>query len=119
CILRELIVSYARPFSGNQAPSGGGHSLSRKFVPPEHRALHTELLDLRMQVITHSDFTYHDPRVMQWGTGQHSIFPMSFRRPGYKGLLSRAEHIRKLVDAVDARLQAAIREIEARHLQHS
>jgi hypothetical protein len=115
CILRDLIVSYARPFSGNKGPSGGGHSLSLKYVPAEYRPLHNELLDLRMQVFAHTDFAYHDPRLSKWDTDQGPIFPMSLRRPGYEGLLSRTKRIRELVDFVDAELQKTLRALEAKH----
>lgn len=70
CILRDLIVSYARPFSGNKGPTGGEHSLSVKYVPTKHRPLHSELIDLRRQVFAHTDFTYHDPRLSKWDTAQ-------------------------------------------------
>ena len=113
CIFRELVVAYSRPFSGNRSPGGGKHHLSLSFVPKEHRSLHDELVELRMQLIARTDFSVHEPRVSMWKTARGPVFPMKFRRPNYEGLLSRVPEIASLVTAVEAALQVAIREHEA------
>ena len=112
CILREAVVSYARPFSGNRGPTAKNALAATKFVPAIHRALHDELMALRMQILAHTDFTFHQPQLMKWPTDGRPVFPMSLRRPPYESLLARLAAIESLVEAVESRLHDAIHQIE-------
>ena len=112
CILRDLIVAYARPFSGNRGDFHKCHRLQIRFVPTECRQLHDELLALRMKLFAHTDYTYYRPKVARWETQRGAVFPMSFRVPNYRSLLDRTEAILTLVDAVEANLRREITRLE-------
>jgi hypothetical protein len=79
CLLRDIVVSYARPFSGNKGETIPKHTLSKKEVPKHLRPLHGELIDLRNQLFAHTDFTYRRPKAVNWSTPGHKWFPMTFR----------------------------------------
>ena len=66
-LLRDAVVSYARPFSGNRGILFKSHSLSLRLVPKEFRVLHSRLINLRSQLFAHTDLTYKDPKVMELG----------------------------------------------------
>jgi hypothetical protein len=111
-LFRDFVVTYARPFSGNRAPSGSNDTLSSKHVPTASRPLHQALLDLRDQLFAHTDFEARDPRVARFDTSMGARFPMSFSNPDYLGWLNRLPELNELVEAVDASLAEHIRRIE-------
>lgn len=112
CLLRDLVVSYSRPFSGNKGKEMRSHVLTKKVVPKELRPLHTELLELRNQLFAHTDYTYRRPKVANWSTDSHKWFPMSFRGYDYNKLDIRLSEIENLLMAVEKNLQAKIDKIE-------
>jgi hypothetical protein len=112
CILRDLIVSYCRPFSSNKGREIRKHALTKKVVPRELRPLHDELIDLRNQLFAHTDYTYRMPKVLNWSTESYRWFPMQFRGYDYNRLDKRVSEITKLVQAVQGNLQARIDRIE-------
>ena len=114
CILRDTVVSYARPFSGNRVEKTRNHQLRRKFVPAEFRALHEELLRLRCEQLAHTDRTYYKPKVANWSKPGRKWFPMSFRGYDYSKLDSQVPNIERLVAAVERNLQSEIAAIESR-----
>jgi hypothetical protein len=113
CLLRDIIVSYARPFSGNKGQDISKHTLTRRVVPKRLWPLHDELINLRNELFAHTDYTYRRPKVVNWSTASRKWFPMSFRGYDYNKLDSRVSEIESLVKAVEENLQAKIDEIEA------
>lgn len=107
-LLRDAVVAYARPFSGNRDPSGKSHRLRRQLVPKAHRLLHDDLLDLRNQLFAHTDFAAQRPTVMRWQTNKGFRYPMGFANPPYGEWLRCAQSIILLVEAVESSLGAKI-----------
>lgn len=62
-LMRDMIVSYARPFSGNRAGHLRKHKLQAERVPDEYKWLHEDLLQLRNELIAHTDLLRRNPRV--------------------------------------------------------
>jgi hypothetical protein len=111
-LIRDIVVSYARPFSGNQGELLSKHRLRKKVVPKEYHPLHKELIDARNQLFAHTDYTYRKPKVANWSTETRRWFPMSFRGYDYSRLDSRISEIESLVESVDEALQRQIYELE-------
>ena len=112
CLLRDIVVSYCRPFSGNKGKKISTHTLNKKVVPKELRILHDELVEIRNQLFAHTDYTYRQPKVANWSTDSQKWFPMSFRGYDYNKLDKRIPEIYELVVAVEKNLQAKIDKIE-------
>jgi hypothetical protein len=89
CILRELVVSYARPFSKNKGLHIPKHEMGKDVVPTELRTLHDELVILRQEQFAHTDYTYRKPKVANWSSPGRRWFPMSFRGYDYSSLDKR------------------------------
>lgn len=112
CLLRDVVVCYSRPFSGNKGKLISKHSLQRSFVPKHLQHFHEELMAVRNQLFAHNDYTYRKPKVAKWGDSLHKAFPMSFRGYDYNELDSRVAEIEELVKAVADNLQSEIDAIE-------
>ena len=112
CLLRDIVVSYCRPFSRNKGEKISNHTLGKKVVPKEFHSLHDELVRIRNQLFAHTDSIYRQPKVANFSTDSHKCFPMSFRGYDYNKLDKRISEIDKLVVAVEKNLQAEIGKIE-------
>ena len=111
-LLRDITVTYARPFFGNKGDNISNHILSLKFIPSRQRNLHNELMNLRKQLFAHTDLTYRNPRIANWSSGQRRWFPMSFRGYDYSSLDKRMDEIESLISSVQDELRKKIKEIE-------
>ncbi len=112
CLLRDAVVCYSRPFSGNKGEIIPKHFLPKSVVPKLLRPLHDELIALRKQLFAHNDYNYRKPKVTNWSTPAQKAFPMSFRGYDYNKLDSRIVEIEELVDKVSDNLQLEIDKIE-------
>lgn len=117
CLLRDIVVSYSRPFSGNKGEDIPMHILTKRIVPKKLRSLHDELINLRNQLFAHTDYTYRRPKVANWSTPEHKWFPMSFRGYDYNKLESRVSEIEELVKSVETNLQSEIDKIHDKFQQ--
>jgi hypothetical protein len=111
-LLRDIAVSYARPFSPNHGKLIIEHRCPRHFIPKEFSALHKELIDLRNERFAHSDLKRYNPRISRWKTRSGWGYPMSFRGLNYEKLDQRSLDIEKLVRDVADRLQVEISSYE-------
>jgi hypothetical protein len=112
CLLRDVVVCYSRPFSGNKGKTITKHYLPKSFVPKHLRSFHEELITIRNQLFAHNDYTYRRPKVANWSTPTQKAFPMSFRGYDYDKLDSRIVEIEELVKVVADSLQLEIDSIE-------
>ena len=114
-ILRDAVISYCRPFSGNRAKDGSTHHLSLRFVPRDLRELHDELFDLRMQAFAHTDVEFRRPQIGRWPRAAGGAnYVMGFRNPSYDDLLRRLPELRELVCQVENAVNTKVRECETR-----
>lgn len=110
-MLRDVLVTYCRPFSGNRGHLAQ-HRLSVSHVPLSQKKLHDELYDLRRQLVAHTDLTAHKPSLVRWQAAAGAVYPMSFKQPLYDELFGRLDEMGKLVEAVDRSVLAEVREME-------
>ena len=113
CLLRDIVVSYVRPFSINKGKNIPKHTLTKKVVPKELHPLHDELVDLRNQLFAHTDYEYIRPKAANFSTPTRKWSPMSFRAFDYNKIDSRIAEIEFLVAEVEKNLQDKINKIEA------
>ena len=114
CLLRSVIVSYSRPFSSNRGRVHRSHKLAMRFVPNELRSLHQELIDLRMRLFAHTDFSYRRPELAKFLYPTRTAFPLGFSQVDYPGLDRRVKQIARLVQGVADNLEAEIQSKQAR-----
>lgn len=110
CVLRDIVVTYSRPFSKNLGRVFRKHALSDDVVPAVKRDLHAELLKLRDQAFAHSDHDFRNPQIARFpqkGGGGHYL--MSFRNPAYENLNKRLPEIRELVVSVEQAVNSMAR----------
>lgn len=109
-LLRDIVISYGRPFSKNKG-------LSEKT--DEHRVdfqknkdfefLHEELLTLRHQLFAHTDLKYKNPKIPTRSKGEHKWYPMSFKQLDYDYLVNNVPEIKKLIEYVQIELRKQLK----------
>jgi len=117
-LLRDVVVSYGRPFSGNRGPDGKTHRIDVSLVPDSQRQIHDELFRFRNTLFAHTDWNAYNPRMSSWSTPDAIRFGMMCRGLDYERQLNRRiDETEALVIAVEANWNARIAEIE--HRVHS
>ena len=100
-IIRDAVISYTRPFSGNRGNAFPSHVLSTSVVHRAMRPLHKELMHLRNRSFAHSDREIRNPKVARWPTKSGGgLYPMSFTPQPMQDLDRKWREIRALVESV-------------------
>ena len=108
CVIRDIVVSYARGFSGNKGTDIKNHMLTEKFIPKNLLSLHKELIDDRKKLFAHTDYTYYNPKAVNWSTIGQKWFPMSYRAFDYSQIDKQIPQIENLVKSIIKNLQMEI-----------
>jgi len=111
--LRDIAVSYSRPFAGSKGVEVAKYVLKERFVPRKNLTLHKELIALRNQIFAHTDLTYRKPRVADFSCGNNRWFPMAFKAYDYDGLFAKIEDISGLIKEIQGNLRKEIAQIES------
>jgi hypothetical protein len=111
-LIRDVVITYARPFVGSKSPNGGKYFLATRFVPPAYQRLHDKLLDVRNTLFAHTDLTTHRPQLLRSVGAPRRVLGMSFTNADYHGFLRQVDDIGKLADGVDTTLNAELRRLE-------
>ncbi|BEQ15764.1 hypothetical protein [Desulfoferula mesophila] len=119
CLLRDIVITYCRPFSKNKGSNFHNSLRSKKFVPQIFLPFHTELMAVRNQLFAHTDLTYYRPQVVNWSTPGQIRFPMAFKGYDYAKLNARVSEIKKLVNSVAQKLQNEIDQMEKIYAQNN
>jgi len=113
CVLRDVIVTYARPFSVNRGRVFRRHCLEVDVVPKQFLTLHDELVELRNRAFAHTDHDFRNPKLSRWkGASGGATYPMSFANPEYERLLIRRSAIRELIAMVEDAVNAQAKQFE-------
>ncbi len=108
-LLENVVVVYARPFSGNKGRVQGKHRLPKSHIPSDSLDLHRELIALRNELFAHSDATFHDPVVMRnIGPPEAPLHPVRFRVADFQSLSTRIPDLRTLFEGVEAIVRRAV-----------
>ena len=70
---RMMIVEYCKPFTSSQINESKRHKLPPQSLTDDGKILHTRLLDLRNQVMAHSDLTVLDVNVCYDQTAEFPV----------------------------------------------
>lgn len=112
-LLRDIAVTYARPFSINKGEEIRKDRLSsRKHVPKPLRALHEELIRVRMEQFAHTDLKFYRPKVSKFTGTTKPWFPMAFKGYDYAALLRQIPQIEELVREVERSIQTELANYE-------
>lgn len=109
-LIRDLAVTYSRPFTGNRGKVIKKHFLPLKHVPSAHRKMHDRLLELRNCQFAHSSLEFHNPKVAKIGNN----FAMSRKGVCYEYLDQSLAEIESLVIAVEASVNKTVLVLQAR-----
>lgn len=112
-LLRDIAVTYARPFSTNKGEKIRAHCLSMRHVPAAMRELHRELVRLRNEQFAHTDLKFYRPNISKFRNETKSWFLMSLKGYDYKSLLNQLAAIESLIRLIGESIQAEIAEYEA------
>lgn len=92
-LLRDIAVTYARPFSGNEGIKISKHQLALTHVPRSSKTTHQKLINLRNSQFAQTDLKFHAPKVSRFGAKENPYYPMSFKSFDYRQLLNQALEI--------------------------
>ena len=115
-ILRDVIVTYSRPFSDNRGKFIKVHRLKVNSVPSKLRSLHNDIIDARNRIFVHTDFEYRDPHISRWPSAKGSIYGMAFRSDHVERFGKRLIQIEDLVKAVESTVNETIVKMETQFL---
>jgi hypothetical protein len=106
-------VLYAKPYGESRGNVVRKYRLDTSFVPPEHAALHKEIVDERDQLHAHSDLTVMDA-LLTVHTFEQKRYAMMVRNHLEPiRLASRIDDIVSLVEQTIDRMYAEIKVLEA------
>jgi hypothetical protein len=111
-LIRDVIVTYSRPFTESKGFNIGKDFCGAKFDDKDMKELHDELLRLRKELFAHTDLTYKNPKVRNWSTDTYKWFPMSFKGFDYKTLEDKLPEIKRLIEHVQKQNRLKISEHE-------
>ncbi len=111
-LLRDIVVSYCRPFTESRGIGIKKDFLDNRFPDEEMEELHEELLKLRKQLFAHTDLSYKQPKISNWSTEQKKWFPVSFKGFDYQALDSKLPKIQRLIQCTQSNLREKIAEYE-------
>lgn len=117
-LLKDVIVSYSRPFSANRGVLKRTHRLKEEFVPVKHLLSHRELIYFRNAIIAHTDYSARDPQVVNWSGAGGKWFPMSIRNYAneFARLRGDLNGLEKMISEVNEKLQDEIDRMEDQFL---
>lgn len=113
-ILRDVVVTYARPFSDNKGKRITSHRLPEKIVPEKLRPLHSELISYRNQLFAHTDLNYYEPKFPVRSTSEVFGDVMISHRFDCSQLDGRVEEIQMLLGQVEQSIWEKVEIIKRR-----
>ncbi len=107
-LLRDIAVSYSRPFSVNRGNVIRKDQCPEEVIPKALKGLHEEIFTLRKERFAHSDLNHYGPKLARWKTNVGWTYPMTFRGFDYAKLDKKLPDVELLVNKVVINLQAEI-----------
>lgn len=115
-LIRDAIISYARPFSANRGRIIKKHELDGSFVPSNYKSLHDELIHFRDQVFAHTDIDAYDPKLVRWPAKAGYIYPMGFKGLSVEPFIDKLKNISILIRDVHHTIEAEEQVIQVQWL---
>jgi hypothetical protein len=113
-LLRDAIVTYGRPFSGNRGERVKRHILkAEEWVPAEQMPLHNKLIKYRNTLFAHTDIIAKNPNLGYWEKlFERGEFVMNFKATRYEELRDELPQIHALALTMLAKLREKLKEYE-------
>ncbi|MFA5974980.1 MAG: hypothetical protein WC859_02295 [Elusimicrobiota bacterium] len=99
-LVRYSVIAYCRPFTKCRGKIENTIRLDESYVPPEHLPFHRQLLDLRDQLIAHTDLKVLDPKLYGWKTKVGPMYPIGFKPPDPKEVLKQVDSLEAIFSSV-------------------
>jgi len=97
------LIEYAKPFKMSWGVNKRKHVLPTPLLPESGQQLHIQLLDLRDQVLAHSDLSVKDARVyVSEISGQPVPIIVSNAEPVLPSIIAVKTHVEHMLDALYA-----------------
>lgn len=97
-IIKSAIISYARPFSGNESKfrTSGKWKLDEKDIPQKYVDVHTKAIEYRNKLIAHTDLPYKNPELLKAAVG----YVIGHSGPGHRDFMKFSEPLLETCTAV-------------------
>ena len=119
-LIRDAVVAYGRPFSGNYGPIANKKNLRLpgSYVPQALKSVHDRSLSLRNQAFAHTDLAPFDPRLSRFGTKPNHFYPIRLTPVPFASLRAHAKAMPPLIRLVHERIINEIHRLERSELDH-
>jgi len=114
CLLRDAVIAYCRPFSGNRGHVHNRHKLPLRFVPRGSRSIHDDLVRRRHGLIAHTDIKERRPQIARWPARGRFVYLLGVAHGDWGSLDRKIGAVQALVEAVTASLAIEIERLEAK-----
>jgi len=114
-LIKNAIVSYARPFMQCKGKYMNDYRLREKdVVPTKYRKLHKKILDYRKQVVAHTDVGVREPGLGKLNLGNRILRPIRLKGKGFyfEDYIAIVDEMKDLCKAVSSSLKQTIKEYE-------
>ncbi len=115
-IVRDSLVSYARPFTGNRGVVKKRNlRLIESLVPDELKTSHEKVMNIRDQIVAHTDVSYRKPIVGEFKGKSSKLYPISYKAFYYEDILKLPKILEPLIMMVGKNLWDEIQRYEQEH----
>ena len=115
-IIRDSLISYARPFTGNRGIIKKKNlRLLESLVPEKMLEAHKKIMDVRNQIVAHTDVSYRKPMVGKIKGKSSKLYPISYKGFYYEDLLKLPNILEPLIKELGSKLWVEIQRYEKEH----
>lgn len=108
CVLRDAIVTYARPFKKSQGKFTAALRLPNDYVPEAHLPLHEQMLQYRDKAYAHTDLDARNPQLHCWTRTNPPILFIQLSPVDREPLHFKTAALSALFAAVSSRVDAEV-----------
>jgi hypothetical protein len=95
-LTKYFVIAYSRPFSGNKDSNNRKNYLSKKHINGELRKLHDLILDVRNELVAHTDYSSKNPR--ESAIKEKNVkFSFEMNDFDYRALLPEKSNLKELI----------------------
>jgi hypothetical protein len=111
-LIRDVVVTYSRPFSNCKGIHIATHRLDKdKFVPQNLHALHEKITKYRHQIFAHTDLTARKPTLARFPIGSCYRPAMSFKGYSPRDFENDLPRIEEIIHKVQENISRKMRAI--------
>lgn len=116
-IIRDSLISYARPFTANRGiVKKRNLRLMESVVPDSLKESHKKVMEIRDQVVAHTDVCFRKPMVGEIKGKSSRLYPISYKAFFYDDILRLPTLLEPLITKVGKNLWNEIHKYELEYL---